>query len=113
MASLVINVLMYGCVHATGNSSLQNLHVFASSRSDTRKSSNDSPGCCTRRRKFLLSTDSLIGLLHIDDRQCFAREAQSEGLYLLALVFIFEARECCICVPLRSPCGEVCPPIDL
>ena len=38
----------------------QKLQVLASSRRDTKKSSNDSPGCCTRRRKFLRSTDSLI-----------------------------------------------------
>ena len=30
----------------------QKLHVFASSRRDTRKSSNVSPSCCTHRRAF-------------------------------------------------------------
>ena len=42
------------------HSLLQKLQVFTNSRKDTRKSSNDSPGCCVRRLKFLHSTDSLI-----------------------------------------------------
>ena len=37
----------------------QKLHVFTSSRRDTRKSSNASPTCCIRLRKFLRSTVSL------------------------------------------------------
>ena len=47
---------MFFCVH----SSLQKLQVLASSRKDTRKSSNVSPSCWTRLRKLRRSTDSLI-----------------------------------------------------
>ena len=38
---------------------LQKLHVFASSRRDTIKSSKVSPGCCVRLRRFRLSMVSL------------------------------------------------------
>ena len=38
---------------------LQKLHFFASSLRATRKSSNDSPSCCTRCLKLRRSTDSL------------------------------------------------------
>ena len=38
----------------------QKLQVLASSRKDTRKSSNVSPSCWTRLRKLRRSTDSLI-----------------------------------------------------
>ena len=37
----------------------QKLHVFTSSRRDTRKSSNASPTCCVHLRKVLRSTISL------------------------------------------------------
>ena len=37
----------------------QKLHVFSSSRRDTRKSSNALPTCCIHLRKFLCSTISL------------------------------------------------------
>ena len=47
---------MFFCVQASS----QKLHVFASSRRDTRKSSKVSPSCCIRDRKARLSTDSLI-----------------------------------------------------
>ena len=48
--------LMLFCVH----SEEQKLHVFASSRKLTKKSSKASPCCCFRWRKRRRSTDSLI-----------------------------------------------------
>ena len=51
---LIIWSLIFFWVHA----SEQNLYVFASSRTATRKSSKGSPSCCVRRRKFRRSTDS-------------------------------------------------------
>ena len=50
---LIIWSRMFFCIHA----SEQKLHVSDSSRRDTRKLSNVSPGCCKGCQKFLHSTD--------------------------------------------------------
>ena len=56
MKPSIIWSYMFFCVH----SSVQNLHVLASSQRVTRKLSNDSPGCWAYQRKFQHSTDSII-----------------------------------------------------
>ena len=95
------------------HSSEQKLQVLTSSRRDTRKSSKDSPGCCTRAKvstfngfidvAFNVALDGLHYGLDVpflvfcqtkvvDDCQGFTRETEHEGLYLFSLCFLVEFR---------------------